>query len=75
MLENRIFFIVYIPISSFTFFQNSDILSFSHKYSFSGDVFGLSEASFVNGTIVPETFSVPIKLEFEFMSPKFTMFD
>jgi len=43
--------------------------------SFSGGVFGLSEASFVNGTIVPGTFSVPIKLEFEFISPRFTMFD
>ncbi len=43
--------------------------------SFSGDVFGLSVGSVVNGTIVQGTFSVPIKLEFEFISPRFTMFD
>ena len=43
--------------------------------SFSGDVFGLSVGSVVNGTIVQGTFSVPIKLEFEFISPRFTIFD
>ena len=45
--------------------------------SFSGDVFGLSELSFdpATQTAVPGTFSVPIKLEFEFISPRFTIFD